>query len=307
MVRLVVDIGGTYMRLALSENGESFVSDPQKIKTDQFLSFEDSLLRFVQTEKYNQQDIASISVAKSGQNKWEVDETIVTKSFPCAQFAIVNDFEANAMGLVHVAPDELIHLGGKKLAPDAVLPRAVIGSGTGLGLAYIGRNGDVQATHGGHMRPALISPDQIDLFTDLQYFKTDGTIPIYEDALSGNGVLNIYKILSGRRHLDCEYHDTHHMLSEGRNNPLVQMTLKYYHEILGQFAHQVVAFGGAYGGLFLTGGVTDRLMGHGLFDKDSFFAGFYQKNVPVVQADVLSTPVFWVKDEFISLKGLLKR
>ncbi len=308
MAKLLADIGGTYMRLALSEDGKSFVRDPQKIKTENFRSSEEALLSFVQTEHYNPSDIDMIAIAQSGQNKWLIDATSVSHIFPKAQLELVNDFEANAMGLVSPTPDELMHLAGAKTLPDATRPRAVIGSGTGLGLAYIapnGPNGYVQATHGGHMLPALVGQEQIDLFVDLQYFKTDKTIPIYEDALSGNGLMNIYKILSGRRHLDCEYHDTHHMLAEGRNNPLVQMALKYYHEILGQFAHQAVAFGAAYGGLFLTGGITDRLMGHNLFDTTAFLAGFYQNTVPVVLNDIKSTPVFWVKDEFISLKGLL--
>ena len=44
---------------------------------------------------------------------------------------------------------------------------------------------------------------------------------------------------------------------------------------------------------------------HDLFDKPTFFENLYQNNVASVLNDVTSTPVFWVKDEFISLKGLL--
>lgn len=303
---LVIDIGGTFMRLALSEDGKTFINDPQKLKCDRYSSLQDALLNFVQAEKKSPQDIKTISIARSGRNAWEIDNTSITRNFPSACLSVVNDFEANALGLINAAPDDVVHLGGMKMVPDTTLPRAVIGSGTGLGLAYIA-NGIVHRTHGGHMLPALTTAEQISLFGELQKLKTDKTIPIYEDALSGNGLLNIYKILSGRNHLDCEYSDTHHLLAEGRNNPLVQQSLKFYHEILGQFAHQVLAFGGAYGGLFLTGGITDRLISHDLFDKEAFLEALYQETVPVVLDDVRKTPIFWVKDEFISLGGLLSR
>jgi glucokinase len=305
MTKLLVDIGGTYVRMALSEDGHTLSHDPQKIKAAQFANFEDALLRFVQSQKKDPATIRVITIAKSGRNNWSIDCAAIQAIFPSAQVALINDFEANAMGLVAVKEGDVIHLGGTNHHVKTNLPRAVIGSGTGLGLAYISPNGHVQKTHGGHMLPTLTTPAQHDIFAELQHLKTDKTISIYEDALSGNGILNMYKILCARAHVDCEYTDTHHLLAAGRNNPLVQQSLKLYHEILGQFAHQVLAFGYAYGGLFLTGGVTDRLIGHDLFDRDTFFAALYQKNVPVVLQDVQATPVFWVKDEFISLKGLL--
>jgi glucokinase len=307
MTILIVDIGGTYMRLALSQDGQNFISDPQKIKTEIFSEVTDALLHYIEQNNYRPQQIEHILIAKSGRNNWDISGDSILKIFTNSKFSLINDFEANALGLVDAIPNDLMHLGGEKLVSDAQYPMAVIGSGTGLGLAYISILGKVQQTHGGHMLPAITSREQLELFAELQNFKTIKTIPIYEDALSGNGLLNIYKILSGRHHLDCDYTDTHQLLATGRNNPLVQQSLKFYHEILGLFAHQVLAFGYSYGALYLTGGVTDRIITHDLFDRETFFKNLYQNNVPVVLDNVKSTPVFWVKDEFISLKGLLKQ
>lgn len=307
MTILVVDIGGTYMRLALSDDAQNFINDPQKIKTDIFADVTDALLHFVGQNNYSPNQITHILIAKSGRNSWNISKDHIISLFPNSKFSLINDFAANALGLVNSNLGDLLHLGGQKTMPDTDYPMAVIGSGTGLGLAYINTTGHIQRTHGGHILPAFTSLEQFELFSELQKLKTANTIPIYEDALSGNGILNIYKILSARHHLDCEYTDTHHLLAIGRNNPLVQQSLKFYHEILGLFAHQVLAFGYSYGALYLTGGITDRIMSHDLFDKETFFENLYQNNVPVVLNDVKSTPVFWVKDEFISLKGLLKQ
>lgn len=305
MTILVVDVGGTYMRLALSDDGQNFINDPQKIRTDIFGGVTDALLSFVQQQKYNPNQITHILIAKSGRNNWDISKEQILTLFPNSKLSLINDFAANALGLVNANLGDLLHIGGQKMTPDTHYPMAVIGSGTGLGLAYISTTRHIQCTHGGHMLPTFTTKEQFELFGELQKFKTTKTIPIYEDALSGNGILNIYKILSARHHLDCEYTDTHHFLATGRNNPLVQQSLKFYHEILGLFAHQALAFGYSYGALYLTGGITDRIMTHDLFDKETFFENLYQNNVPVVLNDVKSTPVFWVKDEFISLKGLL--
>lgn len=305
MLKLAVDIGGTYMRMVLSADGQAFLADPQKIKTENFNTLESALREFILSQKEDPASITGIAVGRSGNSDWKVDGADMLAAFPNARILEVNDFEANALGLINPKPEELLHLGGEKKHPDTGATRAVVGSGTGLGLAYITAGGEVVKTHGGHMLPVLITEEQRDLSQELQKFKTNGTCPIYEDTLSGNGILNIYKVLSGHGHLDCEYRDTHQLMAEGRNNPIVQQTLKFYHEMLGLFAHQAIAFGGAYGGVFLTGGITDRLIGHNLFDSETFFSALYQKNVPRVSQDVRQTPVFWVKDEFISLKGLL--
>lgn len=306
MTKCVVDIGGTYIRLALSHDGENFLNEPQKVKTDTFSSIEDALSHYMRQEQCDPLSITDILIAKSGRNNWIVEQESIRATFPVSKIIKVNDFAANALGLISAQNHELVHIGGTRTLPDADLPMAVIGSGTGLGLAYIAPNQYVQRTHGGHMLPALVTSEQIALFEELQTFKATPTAPIYEDALSGDGILNIYKILCGRHHLDAEYTDTHHLMDAGRNNPMVRQALKYYHEILGLFAHQVLAFGYSYGALFLTGGITDRLVGYDLFDKETFFKSLYQNNVPVVVHDVKSTPVFWVKDEFISLRGLLR-
>lgn len=305
MSLLVMDIGGTYMRLALSDDGYTFRKDPQKIATAPFPALDDALTYYVQQENIAAESVTRILIARSDRNNWGITPAQIARALPKAHLTLINDFEANAAGLIRVDNDALLHIGGRKMAPDITFPRAVIGVGTGLGLAYITKEQHVQRSHGGHMRPACVTSGHIALFEELQAFKHTPSIPIYEDALSGRGLLHIYRILCARTHCDCAYADTHALLAAGHSDPLVQNALAIFHELFGIFAHQVVAFGYSYGGLYLTGGIIDRLFAHNLFDHQTFFHHFTQQTVPIVLEDVRSTPVFWVKDEFISLKGLL--
>ena len=70
--------------------------------------------------------------------------------------------------------------------------------------------------------------------------------------------------LTMKKHIPAEYTDTNDMIARGRNDPMAQYVLKLFHEVLGIFVHQTTAFGFAYDGLYLTGGIIDRLVGHNL-------------------------------------------
>lgn len=306
MSRLVIDIGGTYIRFSRAKENCSFSVVPHKIKAEPFASFEEAARNYLRQQQIDPAALTHVAIAKSGRSNWSLDQESCAPIFPNAHITLVNDFEANAYGLIDVSEDDLLFLGGEQRPPDKQQMRAVIGSGTGLGLAYISPQGEVLKTHGGHMRPALETQAQMDMMAAVQKFKTSPTIPIYEDVLGGDGLLSMYKILAAQGHLYTDYRDTHHMLEAGQRDPVVRQVMTLYHEILGLFAHQVLAFGHSYGALYLTGGITDRLIGHNLFAAEIFLKSLYQKTVPIVLDDVRDTPVYWVKDEFVSLKGLLR-
>lgn len=317
MTTLVADAGGTYVRFALSQNGTD-LSEPQKFKVADFPRFNDAVLHYLFTQRVEADAITAFYCAYSTRNGWDfaggaADLPVVLER---ATFHIVNDFEANSYGLLDAGQDDVVQF-VRENAPISHAPRAgasraslaVIGAGTGLGLAYIidtPHGPHVQPTHGGHMLPAILTEQHLALFGAMQSFKKTPSIPIYEDIISGAGIFHVYDILAKSAHVDMEYADTYDLIARGRNDPIVQQTLKIFHEMLGAFAHQVVAFGYSYAGLYLTGGVIDRLMAHNLFDVNTFYQSLLQDNVAVVKNDVENMPIYWIKDEFISLRGLLK-
>jgi glucokinase len=300
---LLCDVGGTYLRFALGEKGAAMQS-PSKLRADAHLSLEDAVRKFLWAQSVREEDISCFALAFSNRNSWDVTKDGIRQVLPNAVFLQINDFEANAYGVLTADPSsfDCITKGAGESVPGA--SRCVIGSGTGLGLAYI-HGAKIQRTHGGHMLPALWREDHRELFVDLQATKTDGTIPIFENGLSGPGLFSIYRILSERAQLVPEYRDTNDLILRGGNDPVALEALRFFHEFLGLFAHEAVAFGYAYGGLYLTGGIIDRLMAAGLFDAETFLKNFHQNSVKVVREYVLATPIYWIRDEFVSLSGLL--
>lgn len=304
MTILLCDVGGTHIRFALSVHPGK-LGPPEKLRVDLHDSLQDAITTYLLAQAIKVDAIDAFYLAFSNRNSWDTTEVVLRTVLPRARLVQVNDFEANALGLIDADSNDLVSLWkGEGRSPDRSA-RAVLGVGTGLGLAYI-QKGSVHRTHGGHMLPAYGLPEHGDVFSELSRQRQDGTVPIYEDVLSGRGLFALYRLLCHQAHLNPEYHDVRDLLISGKDDPVMRQTLTLFHEILGVFTHQAVAFGYAYGGVYLTGGIIDRLMTSGLFQTDPFLAQFHQKTVEIVRKDVLSAPVWWVRDEFISLRGLLR-
>lgn len=304
---LLCDIGGTHIRFAVSTE-PARMSPPEKLLVDKHRSLEDAVERYLRAQAVDAATITHFYLAYSNRNSWERDVAKLKLVLPKAQVVQCNDFEANAAGITLAAPGDFVCLYDPKQDPVIGAAKVVLGIGTGLGLAYIVGKGDrqyVQKTHGGHMLPAILKPEHGEIFKALQ--RKDIPTPIYEDVLSGKGLFNLYKFVCHMSQLNPEYHDVSDLLISGKDDPVMRQTLRLFYEILGVFAHQAVAFGDAYGGIYLTGGIIDRLMNAGLFDGATFLSALRRPAVPVVEQDVLATPLFWVRDEFVSLRGLLKQ
>ena len=307
MTILICDIGGTHIRFAASEEAGA-MTQPEKLRVNRYTSLEDAIGRYVQTQSPDAESITHFYLSYTDLNTWEKDEARLRMVLPRALFQHANDFEANALGIASASPDdfETLYAGGSEKVSGA--SRVVMGVGTGLGLAYILDRGGktfIQKTHGGHMLPAAVKSEHRDIFSAL--VRPDIPTPVYEDVLSGKGLFNLYRLVCHRNQLNSEYHDVSDLLISGKEDPIMRQTLLLFHEIMGVFAHQAVAFGYGYGGIYLTGGIVDRLMAAGLFDIETFLSNFRQASIPVVMEHSIATPLYWVRDEFISLRGLLKQ
>lgn len=308
MTILLCDVGGTHIRFA-SAKSDGAMCVPEKLRVDLHSSLQDAIARYLSAQALPADSVTHLYLAFSNRNDWSTEKAMLQTVLPKAVITQVNDFEANALGILSADPSDFQELSKASGDPVAHASRVVLGVGTGLGLAYALQDGErqfIQRTHGGHMLPAAGTPEHQRIITELAAAKADNTVAIYEDVLSGAGLFALYRLVCHRNQLNPEYHDVSDIILSGREDPVVRQTLEFWHEILGVFAHQAVAFGYSYGGVYLTGGMIDRLIGSGLFDMQSFLRCFRQKNVPIVVRDVMSTPVYWVKDEFVSLRGLLR-
>lgn len=303
MTKLFCDIGGTHIRFTHDMPDHS-LAIPRKQRVAEYTNLVESIRAYVGAESIDPMAVTHFYFAFSNRNEWVTDADHIRAILPLAKILQVNDFEANAYGIAGAKPDsfELLYKGIGD--PPRQSTKVVLGVGTGLGLAYITPEHHVLRTHGGHMLPPMISDEHRALFEYIQSQKTENLAPIYEDVVSGRGLFQTYLFLCKQNHFDPEFRSIEDIMMGGLDHPIVIQTLNIFHEILGLFIHHAVAFGYAYGGVYLTGGMIDKLRMADKLDIESIISTFHQRNVPIVVEHVKATPIYWVKDEYISLSGL---
>ncbi|MEM1139927.1 MAG: glucokinase, partial [Pseudomonadota bacterium] len=143
---LIADIGGTNVRFALVE-GAGDPSHIRKSKVAEFPSFSEALGDYLSAVP-DRPSAAMIAVAGpvSGgaatltNADWTITAADVNAHLPGVPVRLMNDFEAVALALPHLAPSEWQTLGPHPSdAPslNAPLPKLALGAGTGLGTCLL--------------------------------------------------------------------------------------------------------------------------------------------------------------------------
>jgi glucokinase len=189
---------------------------------------------------------------------------------------LLNDFEALAVSLPHLAGDDLTPLGGP--APTAGMVKAVLGPGTGLGVA-----GLVPAGSGWVPVPGEGGHVSIPCVTDLEFeivraLRADG-LP-YVDAehlLSGSGLPRLHRGLSLVRGIKTGRKTASEIVAS--EDALSVETVEVFLALLGGFAGNVALTLGARGGVYLGGGVLPRIVGR---VRDSEFRARFEQTSPAL-------------------------
>jgi glucokinase len=207
---LAGDIGGTKTALALYEYNREKTLDQVEEATftsAQYPSLEAILEDFF-TEPNPTLQAACFGVAGpvidgrcvATNLPWIIEESSLATALRVPTAKLLNDLEATAFGMLHLALDEfaVLHRGAQ---PSRSGNMAVIAAGTGLGEAMLIRDGSrfrAIATEGGHASFAPVDDLQIALLRDLRR-QFSGHVS-FERVLSGPGLVNIYAFLRRYRH-----------------------------------------------------------------------------------------------------------
>src|SRR5579885_2671256 len=206
---LAGDIGGTKTNLGVFKvKGDEL----ETLETAQFSSQEfadlESLVQAFLDKHHFEVRYACLSIAgpvidgicRTTNLPWLVDSRELKRKLGFEQVWLINDLEANAHGITHLAEDEFIVLHEGKVGSRG--NACVISAGTGLGEAGMFWNGDGYvpfACEGGHTDFAPRSDEEIDLF---KYLRRDHHHVSYERVLSGMGLYDIYSFLRDTNRYD---------------------------------------------------------------------------------------------------------
>lgn len=314
---LLSDLGGTHVRFAISYDG--VIERIRKYRVSDFANPVQATERYLNDEQRGMHDFNAYLMSSaavrlpegawhfSNINSWVFYDSDMVANIATDRFVMVDDFAANAYGIINIDKQALrpIHTCKK----DKAAPCVIAGCGTGLGLSYLLPDGDgyqVHETWGGHMVPACITAEQFEVMQAVQEFKMLDSSPIFEDVVSGPGLTRIYHALKGTQPGKDPYSEGKELLYRlSQGDDAAEQALRLFHQFLGLFLHQAVVYMHAYGGVYLTGGMIDAIFREDRFLSTFMMEYFMMSPVPVVANTLNNTPIHWVRDEYIALQGLV--
>jgi glucokinase len=289
--RLLADIGGTNARFAL-EQGPGQLGEIRTYPCKDFPEITDAVARFFSDEAAALKTPArhaAIAIANPidgdqvvmTNHDWRFSIEATRKALKLDTLKVVNDFEALALAVPALRDDQRRQFGPGQPHPHT--PMAVLGAGTGLGLAGLVPNGDrwiALPSEGGHVSFAPIDAREDAI---LVYARKKWGHVSFERLASGPGIALIYEALAAAHGHDAHAETTAAVANDtaaivhsaGKGDALALEAIEVFCGVLGTFSGNVALSYGAHGGIYIGGGVVPKLGEH--FYQSNFRARFEQK------------------------------
>jgi glucokinase len=308
---LIGDIGATNGRFSLVTPG-GHPSTPRSYVLGDYASFAAMIEAYLADEAPPQRPSRAVLAVASPvtgdvvtltNHPWTFSTEALRRRLGLDRVDIVNDFAANAAAIPRLTHADCLQIGGGTAADDA--PAAVIGPGTGLGIAALvpvskcTTNGAVViAGEGGHatMAPATAEESAI---VDLMRTRFDHVSA--ERLLCGPGLVNLYNARCEIRHVPAQSLSPDQITSPEiwKDDHEAHATTAMFCAMLGTVAGNLALTLGARGGVYIAGGIVPRFPE--FFARSEFRARFEAKGR--LGAYLASVPVFLIMRPVPALVG----
>jgi glucokinase len=302
---LAADIGGTNARFALAERagGGVRLALQRNYATADFGAFEPALRAFLE-EAGSAGSVRRGAIAFAGpideeagrlvnRSSWAVDRAMLRSLGIEAR--LVNDFQALAEGVTHAGPGDFIVLQEGRAAPGGAI--ALVGAGTGLGVAFLTWDGKGYRTHpseAGHMSFAPHGAEELEL---LGYLTARHGRVSAERVVSGHGIAAIHDFLRASGAASDPAAISRRALADPAS--VDARVLDLFIRCYGGFAGDIALAFLSRGGVYLGGGIAAKLAQR--FQQGDFMAAFLDKGRH--RALVGEMPVRLVTNENLGLLG----
>ena len=283
--RLIADVGGTFARFAIEVAPHVF-EQSASLRCADYSDFHEAVTAY----------LAGLNGASSGNVRhaavaianpvagdlvrmtnyhWQFSIEQMRQRLHLDNLVVVNDFTALAMAVPSLSAQQLRQFGGGSAVPRSVV--GLIGAGTGLGVSGLIPAGDgwiALGTEGGH---TSFSPQDEREVSILQYAWRQYSHVSFERLLSGSGIELIFRALThlaGLPERNLEAPEITRLALDG-SDALCKEAIDVFCAILGTAAANLAVSQGAFGGIYIGGGIVPRL---GLyFDQSPFRKRFEDK------------------------------
>lgn len=265
---LIGDIGGTNARFAVLETANDALEKFITAQTAEYPNIDDAIRACI-LEKGMRPKSAILALAGPVDGDevdltncpWVVRPKVMIAEMGFEEVLLVNDFEAQALAVATLGPSDWELLGGPDIAPNAA--RVVLGPGTGLGVAGLLYTQGLWIPvpgEGGHMDIGPRSERDFEVFP--HYEKIEGRIS-GEQLLCGRGLVNIYRGICAADGIQPVLNTPADITANGLpggTNEQARETLSLFATYLGRTAGDLALVFGAYGGVYLAGGISQKII-----------------------------------------------
>jgi glucokinase len=280
--RMIADIGGTYARFAL-ETAPGRFEHTASLLCAEHADFHAAVTAYLATLPGSVPEHAAIAIANPVEGDqvrmtnyhWRFSIEQMRERLGLQTLVVVNDFTALAMALPRLAPGQRRQVGGGTSRERSVV--GLLGAGSGLGLSGLipAYEGWVAlGTEGGHSSFSPRDEFEIEI---LRYALTEFHHVSFERLISGPGLELIYRALQHRLGRPIEPLAAPEITRRALDgsDALCRQTLDVFCAMLGTAAANLAVTLGAFGGIYIGGGIVPRLGDY--FDRSPFRARFEDK------------------------------
>jgi glucokinase len=257
---LVADIGGTNTRCAIARPGGT-VERVEAFRNRDFPALDRLLASYLGTlppaERPSEAVIAIAAPIRGDEVRmvninWTFSVTDLAHTLSLDRVTPLNDFAAQACALPVLGPGDLLKAGGGQPVDGA--PKVVLGPGTGLGTAGLVRIGErwhAITGEGGHVTMAPSDEREARILAlGRERFGHCSA----ERVISGAGLAFLYEALNGGPALAPD--EVGARIEAGE--PAALDALDVCFQMLGTVASNLALTFGAFGGVYIGGGITPR-------------------------------------------------
>jgi len=280
MLSVVVDLGGTNIRLAVCELETGKLTQLKEFPCTQFTSIEEALTHYFSLLQGKVAHLCiGIASAVEGDHvamlnlHWAFSIQALKKKLQLESFYVINDYTAISLAVPFLSQQEKIQIGGGQMKAGGVT--AVFGPGTGLGVGHIIKLAGKWISldgEGGHVSFTVSTREQAEILFLLQ--EQFGHVSA-ERILSGQGLVNIYQSLCALAKQAVKFDqpkDVSQAALDGRC-PIARRSLEIFCQVMGTFAGNLAVNLNCTGGVYIAGGIVPRFID---FFQASEFRSFFE-------------------------------
>jgi glucokinase len=276
-VALLANIGGTHARFGLAlppRAGQPCLAEVRQYSAADFGTLTEAAAHYLGAlsgAAVPTRGVFAVASAVTGDlikitnNPWSFSIRAVGQELGLSELRVINDFCALSQTLSLLDAGDVHVIGPvppRTMAADGNATYAVVGPGTGLGVGCVAlRQGrqTVIESEGGHVSFAPNDPYEMQVLDQLlrQFGRASA-----ERLISGSGLVNLYRAVCAIEGVPAEVEQPAEITARASMNagdPCAR-TLIQFCNLLGSFAGDVALSFGAWDGVFLAGGIVQKIL-----------------------------------------------